>query len=178
VFAGKTYPTYFHFRGLRAHESLERDANLGSRTRVSFETDANDDYFIRDLDPGQCSLNLIDAHGASPQSNWSLHGPQSGVAKLSLELPSSASVGSTLSFEIRVTDPSRIDPFVNALKLHVRPAVQHSSGGTGSARSTTGGVGKHGGGATLSLPNIVKVHEAEWPDHKFTEASALEIKNA
>ena len=49
-FAGKTYPTFLRFKGLKAGVILERGVHVQSRARVSFETDAADDYLDRDLE--------------------------------------------------------------------------------------------------------------------------------
>ena len=117
---------------------MERDANLGSRARIALETDAVDDYFIRDMDHGECAVLAVRGDGAVQIRNWTLHGQQSGVVNLVLELPDSAVAGDTLVFEIRVSDPSRVEGFTNRLRLRIRPAVQHSPGGNGTGH-------RHGG---------------------------------
>ncbi len=177
-FDGKAYPTFFRFRGRKDGESLTRDANVGSRARIAFETDAIDDYFTRDLDPGQCSVWAISDGNAEAVHNWALHGPRSGAATLTLDLPPSAGPGETLDFEVRVADPTQIDPFANRLTLRVRPSTSSSSGGDGEARTPTTGDGHHGSTSTLSLPSIVEVDEQQWTEHGFTETTALVVKHA
>lgn len=75
-FRGKTYPTYFRFRGMASGEDLQRDAHVGSSVRVAFETDGADDYFVRDLDPGTADLLETTNETRSPVGNWVMRGPQ------------------------------------------------------------------------------------------------------
>jgi hypothetical protein len=177
-FEGRTYPTYFRFRELKDGEELRRDANLESRARILLETNANDDYFTRDLDAGECAVSLMSGGSEQAIHNWAVHGPRSGAVTLTLDLPSDASAGDSLRFEIRITDPSRTEPFVNSLILRVRPPASSGPGGKGSARTATHGEGGHGGGSSLTLPNIVEVDEDHWPLHGFNETTALVLKHA
>lgn len=177
-FKGKTYPTFFRFRGLRDGEPLERDAHLGSRVHVSFETDAANDYFDRDLDRGTTSLFRVSEGGRVEWNNWSMHGPLSGVATLNLDLPETMQEGSVVTFESEVTDPSRIEHFVNRFTLRVRKPGVRNSGTTGRRRTSTSGTGNQGGPAGLALPNIVEVEENDWPAHGFDATTAAVIKHA
>lgn len=47
VFQGKPHPTYFKFKGKDYGKTLTRDCNLNQRCRITFETDADNDYFSR-----------------------------------------------------------------------------------------------------------------------------------
>src|SRR5258708_36043031 len=60
VFKGHRFPTYFRFKGKPAGETLVHDAHLDSRCRVTLETDAMNDSFLRVSDRGVFSL-LIEA---------------------------------------------------------------------------------------------------------------------
>src|SRR5262249_39383207 len=142
-FKGKTYPTYFRFRGLGEGEVLTREAHIESQLRVAFETDAADDYLYRDLDPGSATLRIDTGDGLILMENWTIRGPRLGTANLTFDLPYFASVADTMAFEFEVTDPSRVEPFVNRLELTVRPAAKpHSGGRTGERRTSTTGTGK------------------------------------
>jgi hypothetical protein len=177
-FIGKTYPTFFRFHGLKDGEVLERAAHLGSRPRVGFETDASDDYFYRELDPGRVTLRE-DPDGRSVEAkDWAMHGPRAGVATLTLELPYGAHSGKDFHFEMQVTDPSRVEPFTNRFVLKVRPPAPKGPGGKGGRRTATSGMGGKGGPGGLSLPNIAEIREPDWAEHGFDELSALGIKHA
>ena len=55
-FIGKHFPTKFHFKGHEPSFRLIRDAYIGSHARITFETDAANDYFKRDEQPGSFAL--------------------------------------------------------------------------------------------------------------------------
>jgi len=179
-FNGKTYPSYFRFKGLKDGEALRRDAHFGSRARVALETDAEDDYFLRDIDPAASRLLLVNGDDATEIENWTLQGPRSGLASFTIvELPAGAVVGDQVTYRLEITDPSRIDAFVNQVTFDIRPHVDPVSGGNpNKARSTNTGTAGHGGSSMLQLPNIREVVESEWEERGFTENTALHIVNA
>ena len=181
TFIGKTYPTFFRFRGMKDGEVLVRDAHLESRTRVAFETDAADDYLIRELDAGALRVLLTRGeHEEEEVTDWSTPGPHGGILGLSIiSLPEGTKVGDELTYRIEMTDDSRIEAFSNQLTLRVRKAVSHTGGGNGPSPSApNSGRGNDGGPSTLQLPNIKEVHEAEWGTYGHNEFSALTIINA
>src|SRR5262249_46573650 len=110
---GKRFPTKFHLRNLAPGEALSREANLNSQVRISFTTDADNDYLRRDEEPGKFELFQIVAGELKPAKNW--HTPHlfEGNVSLPLSLPPEAEVGDTITYEARVIDPSRLDPFIN-----------------------------------------------------------------
>ena len=168
-FHGKTYPTYFRFKGLSDREPLIRDAHLESRTRIALETDADDDYFMRELDAGASRLILIDGEDESEIDNWSIQGPRSGSSSLTLfELPSEADVGDQIDFRLEITDPSRIDAFANTFSLRIKAATATPPGGGGRTQpASNSGTGSGGGASMLQLPNIREISEDEWEAKKL-----------
>lgn len=177
-FVGKRFPTFFRFKERGDGEPLRRPATLGARVRVAFETDAEDSYFVRDIDAGVWNVQrrigdqLVDATG------WITTGPKSGVAQLWFdELPADARPGSRLEYVIEVTDPSRVDAFRMELTLDVNAGSdRETSSGTSTSRNANSGKGRHGGSdSLLDLPRITPVHREDWPEHDFNETSALRV---
>jgi len=179
-FHGKSYPTFFRFRGLASGDTLVRDCHLDSKVRVAFETDAADDYFLRELDPGSAHLRLDNGTELTDVEDWALRGPVTGSASLSLEIPVDASPGQILAYQVEVTDPSRVEPFVNRLILRVRGSVERRSGTSGMRTASTEGLGGRGGRSQLALPRIVEVEETDWASHTppFDEETALVVRHA
>lgn len=178
-FHGKTYPTYFRFKGHADGELLTREAHIDSRCRVALETDAEDEYFMRELDPGASRLLQVVAEEELEVQDWSMRGPRSGIVQLTLNhLPPCAVPGGELHYILEVTDPSRIDVFANEFVLKVKPPSNHGGGGGGHATSHNAGSGTSGGSSNLALPNIVEVHDNEWTTRGFTDLTALKVKNA
>src|SRR5215216_315796 len=153
-------------------QPLRRPATLGTRVRVAFETDAEDSYFVRDIDAGVWNVQrrigdrLVDATG------WITTGPKSGVAQLWFdELPADAQPGSQLEYVIEVTDPGRVDAFRMELTLDVSAANdRETTSGTSASRNANSCKGRHGGSdSLLNLPRITPVHRDDWPEHDFNE---------
>lgn len=178
-FEGKRFPTYFRFKGHASDEGLKRDAQLGSRVRIAFETDANDDYFIRDASPGAWRVRVRAGDDWVDVPDWSSTGPRSGLAQLWLnELPEGAGVGDVYEYTIEIADDSRLESLSNRLFVAVVPA--NAGGGGRSARERGGnkGKGKSGGPNELALPPITPVHEPDWTSQGMNEQSALKIQLA
>jgi hypothetical protein len=178
-FVGKRYPMFFRFKDRKDGEPLTRSATIGSRARITLETDAEDPYFVRDDERGAWNVQLKGAAGYTGAADWTWTGPKSGIAQLWIDLPEDAAAGDELEYRIEVTDPTRIDAFVNDLKLIITPQGATTSGTTGRSRlanedkGTTGG-----GGTTLALPEVKLVHEPEWNQYGFTDVSALKVIGA
>jgi hypothetical protein len=180
AFHGKTYPTFFRFKDKNDGEHLTRAAHIGSRTRIAFETDADDEYFARDLDPGAYELVAINDGVDEVVMDYTLRDPHEGIATLTLpEAPAGVALGTRLEYRLRVTDPSRIDAFVNEFTLVVRAPQPPGGGGTGRATTKNSATGASGGGSLLSLPTIIEVTEDKWHEHEgFNEMTALVVKSA
>lgn len=178
AFTGKRYPSYFRFKDHKDGEALRRKSHIGSRTRVTLETDAEDSYFVRDHEPGEWRVLRKDGENWVNAGGWTTTGPKSGVAYLSFDpLPSSTPLGSILEYRIEVVDPVAFDPFVMELTLDVDAAQTGGGGGGGGRMRTNTGKGDSGDNASLSLPNIITVTKDQWGD-EFDELSALKIKLA
>ncbi len=178
-FAGHRFPTYFKFKGKDYGFILERETHCNMRCRINFETDADNDYFSRALDPGGFSFFGIVGGNKLPVSNFTGPNLNNGIATLSVKLPEDAQVGSKVEFLATVTDPYREQPFENRFTVLVKPeAIPSGSPGTRrNPPSTDDGKGREQP-AGISLPNIIPVTEAEWPKHGFDKFTALKIKDA
>lgn len=180
-FEGRRFPTYFRFKDHEDGEALTRVAHVGARVRISLETDAEDKYFVRDIDPGAWNLRRRVGDDYIDATGWSATGPKSGVAQLWFDtLPEDAKAGDRIEYLIEVTDPSRVDAFHLQLALDVAnertPGESKNSNPSSNANS---GKGKQGGSnSTLSLPDITPVKREDWPTHDFNETSALKVVHA
>lgn len=180
TFVGKRYPEYFRFKDHQDGEGLRRTSQIGARTRVTFETDAEDAYFLRDHEPGAWNVQRkIDGEWAGT-GGFSTSGPKSGIAHLTLDtLPNGTQVGDTLEYLIEVTDPVRFDAFSLELTLDIVPTGSPGGGSGSNSRNNNSGKGTSGGaGSTLNLPKITPVSQNEWDSHGFDELSVLRVVRA
>lgn len=175
------FPTYFRFRKVSDDGVYRREANLNSQVRLSFDTDAEDDYFSRDDEPGEFSLR-IDVDGELvPAKNWKSPTLSEGQAHVSLALPPDATVDSVVRFVAEVSDPSRIDPFVMPFELTVKPERIVPPGPTPSPSPLPKPSSKPGHGqstaTTLAIPIPIEVPQDKWSEHEdFDKFTAVVIK--
>jgi len=182
---GVRFPTRFHFRHLAPSQALRRDANLNSQVRITFETDAQDDYFSREEDGGSFTLSVVTTAGLVPATNWKSPTLFRGLAHVSLALPPDTRVGDEVTFEAVVDDPSRVEPFRNRFTLVVleerKPAAppQPSPSPAPKPPSTKAGPDRSND-SYLGVPEPIEVTEAHWRDQDppFDKMTALVIKAA
>jgi hypothetical protein len=152
------------------------------RPRIEFETDAVNDYFSRDTEPGQFSLFLVNGEERVRVTDFVGPNLHNGIGTLSIKLPTTCKAGDTLSFLAQVTDPSRVEPFENRFTVRIKEKAEPSSGsGDKERKSPSGKPGKDrevpGG---IALPNVILVKEDEWAKQSppFDKYTALRIKSA
>lgn len=178
-FVGRQFPTFFKFKGQDIGVTLERECHINMRSRITFETDANNDYFSRTLDPGDFALFSIESTGERiPVSNFTGPNLSNGIATLSVKLPEEVSVGDRIQFVSIVKDVYREMPFENYFTVHVKEEAL-PSGKSGSRRkppSDNDGSDREQP-TGISLPKIIEVSETDWGQHNFNKLTALKIKD-
>jgi hypothetical protein len=179
-FKGQRFPMFFKFKGKDYGHVLNRDCHINMRCRLAFETDAENEYFSRAIDPGEFRLAQAEGEGESPVQNYVLN-LQNGIATLSLPLPEDATPDQSLRYIATTNDCSRTEPFINTFQVTVREARQ-ASGRSGDRRKPPS---KQEGEdrerpSGIQLPNIRLVNEEEWPNQTppFDKYTALRIINA
>jgi len=181
TFVGKRFPTMFKLKGKEYGQELTRETPINMRARISFETDAENDYFGRATETGQFSLFLLTGNSRVQVSDYVGPNLQNGIGTLSVQLPTNCIVDDQVHYLAVVTDPSRIESFENRFVIRVRPAAP-PSGEASPRRSPPGG--KAGddrevqGG--IAMPNMIEVPEEKWAEQSppFDKYTALRIKNA
>jgi hypothetical protein len=171
-FEGRTHPTYFRFPKRPYGQVYHRGFEIGRRCRLSFETDAVNDYFARTSYPGRFHVEVLEPSDME-EPNWSLT-LHDGVAALSLELPEDAMIGERITLQCTAEDDVIAEPFVNVVELTAHGRSEHPSSGATHDHGRGSG-GDSGGPAGISLPDIQPVREADWPRHNFDRYSACKI---
>jgi hypothetical protein len=183
-YEGKTYPTFFKFKGKNPGFELIRDAYINMRCRIAFETDAVNDYLSRSADPGKFDLFFAlgaERHSAKDIGCASNVNLQNGIASLSLKLPETCQIGDKLQFIVTVTDDTRLDPFENKFTLTIQKPME-SSGGNGTRQKPpadeSGNLRDAAGG--IELPKYKLVKKGEWSNQspEFDQHTALVIKDS
>ncbi len=177
-FKGEVYPRYFKFKNVPYGDVHNRDCPINYRMRLSFETDARDDYFSRRIESGAFSLMWIDKTGK--ENKVSTVGPnlRRGLATVMATLPDDVNVGDVVGFIARTKD-TRTE-FENRLRVTIlSPAEHRDSGKPNKERKTADkGAGKdREKPLELSTPKIDPVYRDRWVDQKpvFDEYTAMRM---
>jgi hypothetical protein len=168
-FKGERFPTYFRLMKNQARGT----AHLGQRFKVFFETDAENQFFARDLEPGIFELEL----NGEP---YPVRHPNllNGVATLNLTLPAGASAGQTLHWQGAVSDSNRLDPFEFDFERTVGPEVDPSTGRGERRPPAKPGAGEREVPQGLTLPPITSVYQKDWGRFGFDRESALATRRS
>ena len=137
-FDGERFPTFFKLKGKDYGQRSRPRYSHQHAPRITFETDAENDYFSRGSETGQFSLFLMNGEQRVPVAGYVGPNLQNGIGTLSIQLPLNCQVGDTLHFVALVTDSSRVDPFENQFTVKVRPVAQ-PSGNPGERRKPPAG---------------------------------------
>lgn len=185
-YEGKKYPTYFKFKDKEYGVTLSRECHINMRARVTFETDANNDYFSRRIDPGVFTLVRMVDDKPRIDMNYSLN-LYNGIATLNIQLPTDCRIGDRLMFVANVSDRTRAEPLTNVFQLIVRSQIEASRGGDKRRKKPGTGEGQDREAQTgIKLPEITRVYEESrnghkrWDDMKptpFDKYSALRVKH-
>jgi len=187
-FVGKPHPTYFRFEGKHDGEMLNRKCEFGRRCRLAFETDVENQYFIRPDMPGRYDVEVIEGRdpGLSLNHSLTLH---NGLAHWSIEIPDDVLIGDKITLQCNVADDVNPEGFANVARLTVQPQSTPSSRGKGGRRnrgseeqSCGGGNGDNGTAGLgsenpsgIAMPTIIRVRQAEWEKYGFDKDSACKI---
>ena len=168
-FTGKRFPTYF-IASRKHTKTKPKQCHQGSKFRVSYETDANNDYFSRDNQRGKYQL-FID--GIPSQSGYDLW---NGHFNLQVALPPSAQIGQIFEVKVVVNDPNRINPIEDTFWVkQVGPITKSGTSGKRRKPSSSKKGNKNSGPSQLDLPPIYPVKEEDWKNHTFDQYSALKV---
>lgn len=167
TFLGRRFPTFF--RLMRGQE--RGSAEVGRRFRVQFETDANNDYFTRPVEPATYVLTVNGSPAARPAIN-----ALNGIVTWNIPVPPGAAPGDVLAYNLEVTDPSRSAAFSAAFTRTVQAATGSSDSRQGKRKPPTDeGPGSRQLPSGLALPEVIGVRQDDWNEHKFDRESALKV---
>jgi len=180
-YIGKRYPTFFKFKGKESGAILDKNCHINFRCRVSFETDAENDYFSRKAEKGLFTLHVKNKKNLIPVKNYVGPNLQNGIGSLSVQLPKECKIGEVIEFIAITTDMSRVEPFINQFNVKVMDLTV-TKGTKGKRRKPP----KDEDGnerelpSGIALPNITQVNEEKWDIYEppFNKYTALRVIHA
>ena len=178
-FTGKKFPTYFALTGNYTKEK-PKACPINRKFRVQYETDAENDYFNRDRDPGEFRLK----RNGSVIEDYSLN-LWNGLATLTMSLPQGLAVGDLRGFETGVSDISRVTPYQDEFWIRVVERASQTNSPSGDRKkppSEKEGKDRQVEGG-LDMPQVVEIRQEDWEKDEYKEFnldrnSSLKAKNA
>lgn len=176
-FEGKVNPTFFRFKRNRSY--VERQHPINQSIRLSFETDAADDYLSRKTSNGTFEIKVETINGDSVAMDYRVGNLHNGILNVVLLIDGKRNkVGQELLYTFTTTDDSALEPFRNSCKVKLIEAVKTPEGGSdGQDTMSNKTNGVDGGTKNAGLPNITPVAKDDWYEYGFKDNSALQIKS-
>ena len=160
-FKGKFYPTFFKLKGVEYGTIFIRSCPINQEMRITFETDARDDYFTRSAERGSFVLTWINKDGLERKA--SPIGPKlkSGIATVRLGLPDEVAVGDEVEFIAQVNGTGH--EFKNHIIVSVKPKAERKPSTPDSPK--------------FALPRIKRVYQEQWEINGFDGFTAMKVES-
>jgi hypothetical protein len=176
-FKGEIYPTFFKLKGIEYGKLYKRNCPINHRMKLTFETDARDDYFLRRIERGNFSLVHVDKLGAEVDASYVGPNLKSGIATVMASLPEDIEVGDLLTYIGHVEDTRA--SFENRVEVTVKPAAEHHGGGHGERKPPQPKPGHEREiPRQLATPHIERVYREQWEGQNppFDEFTAMRVE--
>lgn len=175
-FKGEVYPTFFKNKGVDYGKALSRSCPINNRMRLTFETDARNDYFTRAAERGTFDLTWKGSDEAEFKASPVGPNLKNGIATVMVDLPSGASVGDEIEFIARTHDAHRL--FENHIMVTIQPKAEKHRGGGGERNPPKDKEGaERERPSELESPNIKRVYREDWEKERFDEFTAMKIES-
>ena len=176
-FEGKLNPTFFRFKKNRSF--IERQHPINQSVRLSFETDAVNDYFSRKTSNGTFEIKVETTSGVPVAMDYRVGNLYNGILNVVLLTDTKRNkVGEEFLYSFTTTDDSSLEPFRNSCKVKlIEAAIPHESGSAGNDSTSNILNGVNGGTKNAGLPNITPVAKDDWDTYGFREDSAVQIRS-
>ena len=158
-FKGKHFPTYFRLANQSKKNVLRKSCPINRTVKIEFETDAENEYFDRALDPGELQLDP-DLSLIESSSLWN------GIFKTRFRVPWDAEPGDITKVCFKVYDVERIakGPFVSEFELVAAPEKDIKSPPERPERNPVPKLVRNKPNSALDLPNPQLIKKAQWSE--------------
>lgn len=172
---GKEFPTYFNLAKDYTEEKPKDWPINRKKFRVQYETDAENDYFNRDRDPGELTLQMDGCAIEDYTLNlWNR------LATLTISIPRDKNVGDLLYFKTEMSDITRPEPYLSEFWVRIVKESGTSGGHKGKRKpppSDEKGSDRQKE-SHRALPNVIEVKQDEYEKHGFDKHSALKVMSS
>ena len=174
-FEPKQFPTYFKLdkKHSKFSKKTPRQVQKNRKGIFRFITDAADDYFTRDTDPGTFSVSV---DGDILTNKPTFHG-SNGVWQMHIDVDDAYKVNEIYKIQVYIEDIDRPEPFKEKFFIKVKPFSKIETTGGGSRKSGNKGKGNNKSGNTNKLPPVKEVYEEDWETWDWNKESGFTIVN-
>lgn len=171
TYKGKYYPTFFRLKENYREQLVECPVDKGCI--VSFETDANNDYFSRTNNRGSLTVDIPEMFGNLTLWN--------GMARLRIKAPKKAKIGERYLLNVEVDDDHQKKPFTERVEFRIVEPMSNGAETLSGERSDRGrkkdATQKGGSTPQLKLPNIIEVTKGskQWEEFSFNALTGVVI---
>lgn len=173
-FKGIKFPTQFKLMKEYPKDRPKSCPVNIDKSRIQFETDAENDYFKRDKEPGELTLKI----NGFPVENYSCN-LWNGIATINIGIHENAQQGDILQIQTEVRDIKTSDPFLSEFYIRVDGAQDNliRPHKEGKRKQSSGEkTGKDRKKSTyLDIPNTIEIRRSDWLNYDFNERSALKV---
>ena len=174
-FHGKKHPSFFSlYKGKGNKIEIERPINHGFR--VQFETDVENEYFSRNIDPGELMIALDDE--VCPHYIRHL-GLFNGIATLTINMPKEIVIGSKYNIKVWIDDPCIMQNFESFIVLTPLQPEEYTNGGEAKPKRPSNTdkdkKGNRQSPSHLALPTLHEIYKDKWEEYGMKDESALVV---
>ncbi len=174
-FKGEVYPTFFKIKGTDYGQTLKRSCPINKRMRLTFETDARNDYFTRAAERGVFDLTCKGSDGTEFKASPIGPNLKNGIATVTIDLPSEVSVGDEIEYIAHTHDTCH--RFENHIKVTIQPKAEMHPGGGGVRKPPKDKDGaERERPSKLESPRIKRVYRDAWEKESFDAFTAMKIE--
>lgn len=174
-FIGKQHPTFFTLLKGKKNKPVHKSVPINQRSfQIQFTTDAVNDYFSREIDPGELTVRRMEDGSIVHPKSVNIF---NGIATVSFFLPRNYPIGASEKLRVEVQDPFEIEPYVNEFEYSVEKERQTSpTGTTGKRRSAPDKGNGSEPSRGLAIPDLIEVSSKEWDDFGMDSTSSVMIR--
>lgn len=174
-FKGEVYPSFFKIKGVEYGKLYKRGCPINQRMRLTFETDARNDYFTRRIERGHFFLTMADKKNIEHDASYVGPALKNGIASVMLDLPDAVEVGDDLAFVASIKD-SR-SAFENRALVTVKPEARKYGGDPKPRTPPNNKEGKERERPSqVAPPQIERIYRDDWEHHGFDEFTAMKVE--
>lgn len=158
-FNGQEYPSFFEY----ASQDI-KECPINRNFRVTFKTDVEDEYFIRELNRAHARFTLDDLDVQSYTLTL-----KDGTAHLTCVLPQDAKEGETLTYNYEISNENpNVEVFRGSFRVLITEEVNKLDKVPQEKKPKKEQ-------DSLTLPKIAEIYKEDWESYGFTSEDVLKV---